>query len=71
MVPRNVAMLFFHRAPEEFFQGAKTEITVYHDIEVVEDLKKTGPIDQQINETLEFILANTQSEQSPTYVQYP
>ena len=35
------------------------------------DKKKTGPIDQQINETLEFILFNTKSEQSPTYVQYP
>lgn len=71
LVPRNVAMLFFHRAPDDFFQGARTEITVYHDNEVMDDKKKTGPIDQQINETLEFILDNTQSEQSPTYVQYP
>lgn len=66
-----MAVLFFHRAPDDFFQGARTEITVYHDNEVMDDKKKTGPIDQQINETLEFILANTQSEQSPTYVQYP
>ena len=71
LVPRNVALLLFHRAPDDFFQGAKTEITVYHDNEVMVDEKKTGPIDQQINDTLEFILANTKSEQSPTYVQYP
>ena len=71
LVPRNVAMLFFHRTPDEFFQGAITEITLYHDNEVMEDLKKTGPIDQQINETLEYILANSKTEQSPSYVQYP
>ena len=71
LVPRNVALLFFHRAPDEYFPGARTEITVYHDIEVMDDLKKTGPIDQQISETLEYILANTKSEQSPSYVQYP
>ena len=39
--------------------------------EVMEDPKKTRPIDQQINGTLEFILVNTKSEQSPTYVQCP
>lgn len=70
-VPRNVALLFFNRTPDEFFQGAKTEITVYHDNEVIEDIKKTGPIDQQINVTLEYILANTKEEQSPTFVEYP
>ena len=71
LVPRNVAMLFFHRAPDEFFQGAITEITLYHDNEVMEDLKKTGPIDQQIKKTLDYILDNSKSEQSPSYVQYP
>ena len=30
LVPRNVAMLFFLRAPDKFFQETKTEITVYH-----------------------------------------
>lgn len=71
LVPRNVALLFFNCVPHEYFQGARTEITIYHDNEVMEDLKKTGPIDRQINETLEYILANTKEEQSPTFVEYP
>lgn len=70
-VPRNVALLFFNDVPHEYFQGARTEVTIYHDNEVMEDLKKTGPIDQQINETLDYILANTREDQSPTFVEYP
>lgn len=72
LVPRNVALLFFNRAPDEYFRGAKTEITIYDaDKEVMEDLKKTGPIDQQIKDTLEYILATTKEEESPTFVEYP
>ena len=71
LVPRNVALLFFNPTPSEYFQGAKTEITIYHDNEVIEDIKKTGSIDQQINETLEYILDATKEEQSPTFVEYP
>ncbi len=71
LVPRNVALLFFNHTPSEYFQGAKTEITLYHDNEVIDDETKTGPIDQQINETLEYILANTKGEKSPAFVEYP
>ena len=72
LIPRNVALLFFNRAPDEYFRGAKTEITIYDaDKEVMEDEKKTGPIDQQIKDTLEYILDTTKEEESPTFVEYP
>lgn len=43
--PRNVALLFFHPAPHEFFTGAKTEIATYtHDGDVTEEEVITGPM---------------------------
>lgn len=71
LVPRNVVLLFFHPAPHDYFQGAKTEITFYHDNEIMDNREEMGPIDLQISKTLEYILANTKSEKSPAYVQYP
>lgn len=70
--PRNVALLFFHPAPHEFFTGAKTEIATYtHDGDVTEEEVITGPIDQQIQETLAFILKTTKEEARHEFVAYP
>ena len=70
-VPRNVALLFFHPTPHEFFRGAKTEIAIYsHDNETDEKCI-TGPIDQQIGEVLSFILKTTKEEARHEFVAYP
>ena len=70
--PRNVALLFFHPAPHDFFTRAKTEIAIYtHDEDVTEEEAITGPIDQQIEETLSFILKTTKEEACHEFVVYP
>ena len=70
--PRNVALLFFHQAPHDFFSGAKTEIAIYtHEDYVPEEKLITGPIDQQIEETLSFILTTTKEEAGHEFVAYP
>ena len=72
LAPRNVALLFFHPAPHDFFTGAKTEIAIYtHDNEVPEEELITGPIDQQIERTLSFILKTTKEEARHEFVAYP
>ena len=76
LVPRNVALLFFNRSPEEYFQGAKAEITIYtQDVEVIDDHKPKGPIDRQINDTLDYILSKNkpkhEEEESISFVPYP
>ena len=70
--PRNVALLFFYPIPHEFLTGAKTEIAIYtHDYDVTEEVVITGPIDQQIQETLNFILKTTKEEARHEFVAYP
>ena len=70
-VPRNVALLFFHPAPHEFFRGARTEIALYTHDDVTDEVPVTGPIDQQIDEVLSFILKKTKEEARHEYVAYP
>lgn len=70
-VPRNVALLFFHSAPHDFFTGAKTEIAIYTHDDDSEEKVMTGPIDQQIEDTLNFILHKTKEEARHEFVAYP
>ena len=59
-VPKNVALLFFHQRPHDFFTGAKTEIAVFtNESDICERKLVTGPIDQQISQTLSIITRNT------------
>ena len=70
--PRNVALLFFHPTPHNFYKGAKTEIATYNKDGTVADEKTiTGPIDQQIESTLFFILETTKEEACHAFVAYP
>ena len=70
--PRNVALLFFHPRPHEFFEGARTEISVVtHDYGAKEEVQVTGPIDQQIKECLRYILKISEEESCPAMIAYP
>lgn len=72
LVPRNVSLLFFSQTPDEYFRGAQTEIAIYNaDGEVIQDMKRKGPIDNQISKVIDFILMETKDEESPSFVQYP
>lgn len=70
-VPKNVALLFFHPTPHEFLRGARTEIALYSHDDVTEEKQVTGPIDQQIDEILSFILKTTKEEARHEFVAYP
>ena len=70
-VPRNVALLLFHPTPHEFLRGARTEIALYSHDDVTEEKQVTGPIDQQIDEILSFILKTTKEEARHEFVAYP
>lgn len=69
--PRNVALLFFHTDPHNFFSGAKTEIAIYSHDDDSQERVLTGPIDQQIEETLNFILEKTKEQANHEFVAYP
>ena len=70
--PRNVALLFFHPRPHEFFTGASTEIAIFtHDNEAEEEELITGPINQQIKKCLRFILDIPKRDLSLAMVAYP
>lgn len=70
--PRNVALLFFHPSPHEFFTGANTEIAVFtHDNEAKEEVLITGPIDQQIKKCFRFILDIPKKESCHAMIAYP
>lgn len=59
-VPKNVALLLFHPRPHEFFPGAKIEIAMFTSSNHIDEKKLvTGPIDQQISQTLCIIKKNT------------
>ena len=73
-VPRNVTMLFFNCSPDKYFPGAKTDIAIYdQNKDYRYNVIKTGPIDQQIKDILEYILSETKDseEESIAFVQYP
>ena len=70
-VPKNVALLFFHLTPDEFFRGARTEIALYTHDDETEEVQITGPIDQQIDEVLSFILMTTKEKARHEFVAYP
>ena len=70
--PRNVALLFFYPRPHEFFMGASTEIAIFtHDNEAKEEVRVTGPIDQQIKKCLSFILDIPKRESYHAMATYP
>lgn len=69
--PRNVALLFFHQDPHDFFSGAKTEIAIYSHDDDSQEKVLTGPIDQQIEKTLNFILDKTKEQANHEFVAYP
>ena len=72
LIPRNVALLFFNQSPEIHFRGAKIEIARYtQDKEVIEDKTLTGPIHEQIEHCLFYILEQTREEVSYACVTYP
>ena len=74
LVPRNVALLFFNETPSDYFPGAKTEVTIYdQDKNIAHEDEYVGPIDQQVSDTLEYILRETKDkeEESLAYVLYP
>ena len=70
-VPRNVSLLFFHPTPHEFFGGARAEIALYTHDDVTDEKLITGPIDQQIDQVLSFILNTTKEEARHEFVAYP
>ena len=70
-VPRNVALLFFHPTPHEFLRGARTEIAIYSHDDVTDEVPVTGPIDQQIETVLSFILKRTKEDARYEFVAYP
>lgn len=69
--PRNVALLFFHPRPHDYFSGAITEIAIYTHENETEEKVMTGPIDKQIQDTLSFILKTTKEEARHEFVAYP
>ena len=72
LVPRNVSLLFFSQTPDEYFRGAQTHIAVFNaDLEVAQNKQIKGPIDRQISEVMDFILKETEEEESSSFVQYP
>lgn len=70
--PRNVALLFFNRNPDIFFNGARSEIAIFtYDNDAKEEKKLTGPIDQQIKKCLSSILEIPKKEACHAIVAYP
>lgn len=55
--PANVALLFFHPRPHDFFRGAFSEVVLYSDYEGVTFTEKTfrGALFKQINNVLEYL----------------
>ena len=71
LIPRNVALLFFNRHPERHFRGAKIEITCFtQKNEVIEEKIVTGPIHQQVEDCLSYIMEKTSEEVSYLYTTY-
>ena len=72
--PLNVALLFFNREPHKFFKGARAEIAIFsHDTNCLNVDRKevTGPIHQQIEKCLSFILEKLKDVASHAFTAYP
>ena len=70
--PLNVALLFFNREPHNFFKGARAEIAVFsHDNDVKDVQNVNGPIDQQIERCLSFILKKPKDVACRAFTAYP
>ena len=58
VVPRNVALLFFHEDPERFFPGARIEVVRFADGaggDLIEERAMRGPLPHQIRAALEYL----------------
>lgn len=65
-IPKNVAFLFFHQRPHQFFKGAKTLIGIFTDSSNKPDeIEVTGPIDHQISKTMTIISKSTEEKAYP------
>ena len=70
--PLNVALLFFNPEPHKFFKGARAEIAIFsHDNKPDEGKEMTGPIDQQIEKCLSFILEKPKDIVCHAFTAYP
>jgi ATP-dependent DNA helicase RecG len=80
--PRNVALLFFSEAPDNFFSSAKIEVAQFRDDaggELIETRAFAGPLPQQIVDTMTYletvlgsvIAKNTGTVRSQRVVAYP
>ena len=70
--PLNVALLFFNPEPHKFFKGARAEIAIFsHDNKPDEEKEMTGPIDQQIEKCLSFILEKPKDIACHAFTAYP
>jgi ATP-dependent DNA helicase RecG len=57
-VPRNVGLLFFHEDPDRFFSGARIEVAQFGDDpggDLIKERAFRGPLNQQVNQTLEYL----------------
>jgi len=71
-VPLNVALLFFNPEPHKFFRGARAEIAIFsHDKRPKVEEIVTGPIDQQIERCLSFILEKPKDVACHAFTAYP
>lgn len=57
MKPLNVALMMFSSEPDVFFPYAWVEIAIIHDVagRMIDEVRFTGPVNQQIIKTLTFI----------------
>jgi len=70
--PLNVALLFFNPEPHKFFKGARAEIAIFsHDNYLKEGQQVTGPINQQIERCLSFILEKPKDVACSAFTAYP
>ena len=70
--PLNVALLFFNREPHKFFKGARAEIAIFSHDNYLKDRKEvTGPIHQQIETCLFFILEKPRDVACHAFTAYP
>ena len=70
--PLNVALLFFNREPHKFFKGARAEIAIFSHDNYLKDRKEvTGPIHQQIEKCLSFILEKPKDVACHAFTAYP
>ena len=74
LIPKNVALLMFNRLPHTFFPGAKIEVTEFtRDNTVIFGKEKefTGPLQDQINQCMEYIYSTTNKKKSKSLITYP